>query len=103
MENRKNTISVDSLEILKEQIAKTREELPFTLTINDLVELLPHGKSKISEMLRRYEYPENDISDVIPNQKLGGRRVIPRAWFLAWLYGEADKRIIEEVEYKVNL
>lgn len=96
-------ISLTSLEILKEQIAVTREELPFSLTVNDLLKILPHRKTKINEMLRKYDYPEADPKNTIPNRKIGGRRLIPRDWFLAWYYGESEKKTVIEDEYEITV
>ncbi|MFW6027033.1 MAG: hypothetical protein ACOCRX_11920 [Candidatus Woesearchaeota archaeon] len=97
-----NHFKITSLEILKEQISITRGELSFSLTVADLERLLPHGHTKINEMLRKYDYPEANPEDTIPNRKIGGRRVIPRDWFLAWYYGETENKKIEE-EYKVDI
>lgn len=97
-----DSISLSSIDILKEQIAITREELPFLLTTDDLLKLLPHGKTKINEMLRRYDYPEADPRETIPNRKIGGRRVVPRDWFLAWLYGGTIPKTTQEDEYELK-
>lgn len=97
-----NSISLSSIDILKEQIAITREELPFLLTVDDLLKILPHGKTKINEMLRRYDYPEAKPDETIPNRKIGGRRVVPRDWFLAWLYGGTIPKTTQEDEYEIN-
>lgn len=96
-------IKLTSVQILREQIAKTRKELPPYLTKSDLVKLLPHSESKIDNMLRKYDYPKADPNDVIPNRKTGGRRFIPRDWFLAWYFGEPDKKKVIEDEYEVNI
>lgn len=93
-------------EVLKEDINSTRNELKFSLTPKDLQQLLPHGRTKINEMLRKYDYDNPDIplTEKIPNRKIGGKRVIPRAWFLAWYYGQDLKTEVEErKEYKVNV
>lgn len=98
-------ITLTSLEILREQIAATRKELPFSLTINDLIDLLPHGETKIKEMVRKYDYPEADPEETIPNKKVGGRRMVPRDWFLAWYYGDSEKDAsgLVQDEYKVTV
>lgn len=60
---------------------KSRRELPFTLSINNLIELLPYGKTKIYELLN---------NGTIPAKKVDGRWIIPRDKFLAWFYGDLD-------------
>ncbi len=91
-------------EVLKENISTTREELDFSLTPKDLEELLPHGKTKINEMLRKYDYdnPNIPITEKIPNKKIGGKRVIPREWFLAWYYGQDLEDGINEEKVKIS-
>ena len=68
-------------ELIREMIMKERKELPYTLTPNDLFDLLPFGKSKIYEMIRTGE---------IPAKKVGGSIVIQRDLFLIWLYDTDD-------------
>jgi excisionase family DNA binding protein len=61
--------------------SKSQKELPFTLSINNLTELLPYGKTKIYELLN---------NGTIPAKKVDGRWIIPRDKFLAWFYGDLD-------------
>ena len=63
--------------LFDELMKKTRNELPFTLSPKDLIKLLPHGQTKIYEMLNR---------DIIPCKKIEGKWVIPRDKFLEWYY-----------------
>ena len=51
-------------------------ELPYTLGVKDLVELLPHSDTKIYLMLEKGE---------IPGKKVGGKWVVQRTAFLTWL------------------
>jgi len=73
---------------LREAIRESREELPFALTVNDLENLLPFGKTKIYEMLRQ---------DIIPNKKVSGRIVVARDKFLVWFYDSQDVRSEDQV------
>ncbi|TDX59011.1 helix-turn-helix domain-containing protein [Orenia marismortui] len=66
-----------SHDIIKELITKSYNSLPFSLRVNDLKELLPHGETKIYQMLETGE---------IPAKKLGGRWIVPRDSFLSWYY-----------------
>ncbi|MFW5795380.1 MAG: helix-turn-helix domain-containing protein [Bacillota bacterium] len=61
--------------------SKSQKKLPFTLSINNLRELLPYGKTKIYELLN---------AGTIPAKKVEGRWIIPRDKFLAWFYGDLD-------------
>jgi len=61
--------------------SKSQKELPFTLSIKNLIELLPFGKTKIYELLN---------NDTIPAKKVDGRWIISRDKFLAWFYGDLD-------------
>ncbi|MCK8823992.1 helix-turn-helix domain-containing protein [Fuchsiella alkaliacetigena] len=74
----KEDISNSSFENL---IEKSRQEFPFSLKVKDLKRLLPHGETKIYEMLER---------EVIPAKKIGGRWVVSRDRFLAWYYGSGE-------------
>ena len=65
--------------LFDELMKKTRNELPFTLSPKDLIKLLPHGQTKIYEMLNR---------DIIPCKKIEGKWVIPRDKFLEWYYDD---------------
>jgi excisionase family DNA binding protein len=71
-------VETDVFSILAKQ---TRNELPFYLTIDELIELLPYGKTKIYEFLN---------SGQIPSKKIEGKWIIPRDKFLAWFYGDLD-------------
>ena len=64
-------------EALKECIMKTRDDLPMSLTTQDLMDILPFGSTKTYELLRTGE---------IPSKKVHGKLVIPRDKFLAWFY-----------------
>lgn len=64
---------------LKYLIDKSRKELHFTLSPKDLIKLLPHGQTKIYEMLNR---------NIIPCKKIEGKWVIPRDKFLEWYYDD---------------
>lgn len=68
--NRKNNVFI-------QLVKKTRAELPFTLSPKDLIKLLPHGQTKIYEMLNR---------NILPCKKIEGKWVIPRDKFLEWYY-----------------
>ncbi len=83
----KNELLPNTKEVLKECIEESRKSLPFSLTPKDLEKLLPFGSTTISDMLVKFDYPEPDPERAIPNRKIGGKRVIPRDWFLAWYYG----------------
>ena len=69
-------------EVLYRVISERREELPFTLCVQDIQEILPHGETKIYELLNTGE---------IPARKVEGKWVIPTDLFLAWLYGDEEK------------
>jgi len=71
-----NSKKYNTLEYL---IDKSRKELPFTLSPKDLIKLLPHGQTKIYEMLNR---------NIIPCKKIEGKWVIPRDKFLEWYYND---------------
>ncbi|SDC31657.1 MULTISPECIES: hypothetical protein [unclassified Candidatus Frackibacter] len=75
-------------QVLREAIRESRKELPFALTVNDLENLLPFGKTKIYEMLRQ---------DIIPNKKVSGRIVVARDKFLVWFYDSQDVRSEDQV------
>ena len=66
-------------DLFKQLAIKTYAELPFTLSPKDLLKLLPHGQTKIYEMLNR---------NIIPCKKVEGKWVIPRDKFLEWYYDE---------------
>ncbi|MGM0410521.1 MAG: helix-turn-helix domain-containing protein [Bacillota bacterium] len=84
MFNTANTNSVnDTLNIKMEKvmltlITKSQKNLPFSLEVKDLCELLPHSSTKIYLMLENGE---------LPGRKIGGKWVISRDQFLAWYYG----------------
>lgn len=76
------------LQLLEEEI----KDLPYTLGVTDLTVLLPHSRTKIYLMLESGE---------LPGKKIGGKWVLPRAIFLAWLNGEDfDESIIETATVK---
>jgi excisionase family DNA binding protein len=68
-----------SEKVLKNLIENSRQELPFSLNPKHLKELLPHGETKIYQMLERGE---------IPAKKIGGRWIIQRDQFLIWYHGK---------------
>ena len=65
--------------LFNKYLLEYQKQLPFTLTPKDIKErkLLPHGMTKIYELLEQGE---------IPSQKIGGKWVIPRDQFLSWLF-----------------
>ncbi len=72
-----NIVEVTTREVLEELIKKSQSELPFSLEVKHLKELLPHGETKIYLLLEQGK---------IPGRKIGGKWVIPRDQFLAWYY-----------------
>lgn len=80
MKNYKLKINVNKY-LLKQLALRTQKELPFNLSVNDLEDMLPYGKTKIYELLN---------TGTIPAQKIDGRWIIPRDKFLAWFYGDLD-------------
>ena len=72
-------MSVD--DVLLQLIREQQQQLPFALQVDDLQKLLPHGQTKIYQMLERGE---------IPGKKVAGRWFSPRDLFLAWFYGEEE-------------
>lgn len=76
--NKTEKIQANSKKILKQLIMDMRVELPFSLSPKDVVKLLPHGQTKVYQMLESGE---------IPAKKLGGKWVISRDVFLSWYFG----------------
>lgn len=66
-------------EVLKELIKEAQCNLPFSLSTKDLIKLLPHGETKIYQMLEQ---------GVIPAKKIGGKWIVSRDKFLVWYYCE---------------
>ena len=88
IENENNIFKPKMEKIIFELILKSQKELPFSLQVNDLCELLPHSNTKIYLMLESGE---------LPARKIGGKWVISRDQFLAWYYGvneDVDKVVI---------
>ena len=75
-------------EVLLETIDNTRKELPFSLSVKDLIRLTPFAETRIYQML--------ECGD-IPGRKINGKWMIPRDSFLAWFYGN------EEIQEEVRL
>lgn len=73
---------------LKKIIIEKQKELPFSLSTNDLNNLLPHGKTKIYEMLNK---------KIIPSKKVGGKWIIPRDLFLYWYYTSYENINYEKI------
>lgn len=74
---------------VKEQINFDFEQIPFSLGVSDLKELLPLSDSKIYMMLESGE---------IPARKIGGKWTVSRPEFLAWFFGsEEDLDLSEQV------
>ncbi|MFP4017065.1 MAG: helix-turn-helix domain-containing protein [Halanaerobiales bacterium] len=69
--------------ILKEEIQKTREQLPFSLTVPILAELMGISKRKVYQLLTNGEIPGA--------KKLMGQWRVPRDRFLSWWYGGGDQ------------
>ncbi|MFW5891313.1 MAG: helix-turn-helix domain-containing protein [bacterium] len=87
-------IKVKLEEILWKLIEQERDQLPYTLGVKELVEILPHSKTKIYLMLEDGE---------LPGKKLGGKWLVPRTHFLAWLAAvEIDESIYERTRIKVS-
>jgi hypothetical protein len=63
---------------------KSRKDLAFCLSINDLVSILPYGKTKIYELLN---------CGKIPAKKIEGKWIIPRDKFLAWFYSSPEEEV----------
>ena len=80
-------------EILLKLIEEERKNLPYTLGVKELLEILPHSKSKIYDMLK---------SGYLPAKKLGGKWLIQRSLFLAWLSAEKyDENIFQKTSVKI--
>ncbi|MFW6030216.1 MAG: helix-turn-helix domain-containing protein [Halanaerobiales bacterium] len=76
-------------DILSDLIKDEVLELPYSLGVKDLKELLPHSETKIYLMLESGE---------LPGRKIGGKWVIQRSAFLAWFHGkEMEKDYAAEV------
>lgn len=60
------------------------EELPLTLTVPEVAEILRINKTKAYELSHRKDFP---------SIKLGNRIVIPRDAFLRWMDEETNKLI----------
>lgn len=79
---------------LKNLIRKDRirfiDSLPQVLSLKDVIEIMPIGKTKIYELIRRGRMPGN---------KIDGQWIIPKTLFLQWLYfGEFEaKNIIKRI------
>ena len=87
-------LKVKAEEIMWKLIEEERDKLPYTLGVKDLDELLPHSKTKIYLMLESGE---------LPGKKLGGKWLISRIHFLAWLAAaEIDESIFERPTVKVS-
>ena len=74
--------------ILREQIEKTRDELPFSLGVGDLVELTGMSQTKVYQSLNGGEIPGA--------KKIMGSWRVPRDIFLSWWYGEEAKKCQKE-------
>jgi excisionase family DNA binding protein len=89
MKNSKSELQSYFENAVKEQINFDFEQIPFSLGVSDLKELLPLSDSKIYMMLE---------SEELPARKIGGKWVVSRSEFLAWFYGsEEDLDLSEQV------
>lgn len=79
-------------EVLFEVIENERKDLPFSLTVSDLQEMLPLSDTRIYELL---------ITGEIPGKKIGGKWVITTSKFLAWVHSNEKKESKIEQEVKV--
>lgn len=75
-----NKTTLSSEDILRDEIQKTREELPFSLTIDILAELMDMSHRKL------YEAASN--GNIPGIKKIMGQWRVPRDTFLSWWYGE---------------
>jgi len=81
---------MNSNKILENQIEQTRKELPFSLKVKDLAELMNTSEKTVYLRLERDEIPGAN--------KLMGRWRVPRDLFLAWWFGntrEENKDFIQ--------
>lgn len=65
-------------EIFEDEIAKTRKELPFSLSVKDIARLARVSQNTVYQKLERGEIPGAN--------KLMGQWRIPRDRFLSWFY-----------------
>jgi excisionase family DNA binding protein len=60
------------------------ESIPQTLEPKDIVEIMPIGRTKVYELLKRGR---------IPGHKIDGQWIIPKTLFLQWFYfGEFEAK-----------
>ncbi|RCW49766.1 helix-turn-helix domain-containing protein [Halanaerobium sp. MA284_MarDTE_T2] len=89
MKDTKTDLIIYFKNAVKEQINFDFEQIPFSLGVSDLKELLPLSDSKIYMMLESGE---------IPARKIGGKWTVSRPEFLAWFFGsEEDLDLSEQV------
>lgn len=87
-------LQLEAKELLIEFIEREKDYLPYTLGVKDLIDILPHSESQIYNMLR---------DNKIPASKLGGKWIVTRAMFLAWLLAcDVDESIYERPQIKVQ-
>lgn len=85
----KTTLHTYFEEAVKEQINFDFDQIPFTLGVSDLKDLLPLSESKLYLMLDQNE---------IPARKIGGKWVVSRSEFLTWFY-----QYQEETDYAAQV
>ncbi len=81
---------MNTADILKEEIKKTRNQLPFSLKVKDLAKLMNISEKTVYLRLERGEIPGSN--------KLMGHWRVPRDLFLAWWFGnkiEEDDDVVD--------